>query len=440
MATFTEEQRKGLAAKGQALPDGSFPIRNKADLSNAIHAAGRAKNEASAKAHIIKRAKALGATDLLPDGWVTQESEMPEEKKPLELLLRLEEVGAAQLIQEANGENSEVMKIKVPFYVGNSIASAPGFANKIYFPTSLLPGILQEGKDQIAAGKQPMNVYARHAQAMSGDHLPIGVISDLEQEGDRGWATIDIAPTSQGKDAQVLVKHGMLNAISLRSNPDRYKMEKRKVNGEVMLECINLAIDGVDFAPDSPAQDTYGVQILAAEARVEPAVDEPTKNSLRSKKRMTDPLTLEDIKTSSPEVLEEIEAPLKAELKRVTAERDALVQEKDRLERDEAIVALSKHFPNPEEVFPIIQEHCKEAKTKADVERLTGPIAIELLKRQAENPIPQKSTAELLAEKFFPTPSAGETKQEEKEETPEPALVQETRGRQTTVGGLLIPE
>lgn len=64
------KERKKLAAKGQALPDESFPIRTTADLKNAIKLWGHAKNPARAKAFIIRRAKALGATNLLPAGWL----------------------------------------------------------------------------------------------------------------------------------------------------------------------------------------------------------------------------------------------------------------------------------------------------------------------------------------------------------------------------------
>ena len=66
---FTDDERKKLASEGKAMKDGSFPIENKDDLENAIKAYGRAKNKAAAKRHIIKRAKALGATDLLPEDW-----------------------------------------------------------------------------------------------------------------------------------------------------------------------------------------------------------------------------------------------------------------------------------------------------------------------------------------------------------------------------------
>lgn len=75
---YTDKQRQNMADKGQALPDGSYPIANKSDLANAIKAYGRAKDKAKAKAHITSRAKALGATDMLPKSWGTksEESEM----------------------------------------------------------------------------------------------------------------------------------------------------------------------------------------------------------------------------------------------------------------------------------------------------------------------------------------------------------------------------
>lgn len=69
---FTDDERKAAADKGFALPDGSYPIETEGDLGNAIRAFGRAKDKAATKAHIITRAKALGATGQLPDGWLSK--------------------------------------------------------------------------------------------------------------------------------------------------------------------------------------------------------------------------------------------------------------------------------------------------------------------------------------------------------------------------------
>jgi hypothetical protein len=71
---YSTATRRRMAAEGQAMPDGSFPIANEADLRNAIQSVGRAANYESAKRHIIRRARALGLTDLLPEEWVINKS------------------------------------------------------------------------------------------------------------------------------------------------------------------------------------------------------------------------------------------------------------------------------------------------------------------------------------------------------------------------------
>lgn len=67
-ADFSMAERR-MASSGAAMPDGSFPIRNRADLSNAIQSIGRASNYDAAKRHIISRARALNATSMLPKEW-----------------------------------------------------------------------------------------------------------------------------------------------------------------------------------------------------------------------------------------------------------------------------------------------------------------------------------------------------------------------------------
>lgn len=63
---FTADQRRKLADRGLAMPDGSFPIENKGDLRNAVKAFGRAKDKGAAARFIVRRARSLGAMDLLP--------------------------------------------------------------------------------------------------------------------------------------------------------------------------------------------------------------------------------------------------------------------------------------------------------------------------------------------------------------------------------------
>lgn len=66
---YSTESRRRMAESGQAMPDGSFPIANRADLRNAIQSVGRASNYAAARRHIISRARVLGAMEMLPEDW-----------------------------------------------------------------------------------------------------------------------------------------------------------------------------------------------------------------------------------------------------------------------------------------------------------------------------------------------------------------------------------
>jgi hypothetical protein len=72
-AFVSRRERKDLAEKGQALSDGSFPIRNEEDLKNAISSYGRSKkgDRAKVRRHIIKRARQLKQSKLIPDNWKT---------------------------------------------------------------------------------------------------------------------------------------------------------------------------------------------------------------------------------------------------------------------------------------------------------------------------------------------------------------------------------
>jgi hypothetical protein len=69
MSELDTEERRKLAERGKALPDGSFPIRNREDLRDAIQSYGRAKDKDAAKRWITKRAHELNAAKELPEDW-----------------------------------------------------------------------------------------------------------------------------------------------------------------------------------------------------------------------------------------------------------------------------------------------------------------------------------------------------------------------------------
>ena len=71
---YNTAERRRMAEMGQAMPDGSFPIKNRVDLSNAIQSVGRASNYEAARRHIIRRARQLGLVAMLPSDWNVKKS------------------------------------------------------------------------------------------------------------------------------------------------------------------------------------------------------------------------------------------------------------------------------------------------------------------------------------------------------------------------------
>lgn len=68
--SFSVPERRRLVEEGKALPDASFPIETVFELRSSIASfAWTSKNKPEVRKHIIRRARALGRTDLIPDRW-----------------------------------------------------------------------------------------------------------------------------------------------------------------------------------------------------------------------------------------------------------------------------------------------------------------------------------------------------------------------------------
>lgn len=107
---FTAEERQAMADKGHAMADGSFPIPDQASLKDAIRAIGRASDPSAAKAHIIRRAKALGSTDILPEGWVKKDSEGDPMSPTIKKALGLADTATDEEVTAAITKRDEDLK------------------------------------------------------------------------------------------------------------------------------------------------------------------------------------------------------------------------------------------------------------------------------------------------------------------------------------------
>ena len=116
---FTDAERADAADAGQAMPDGSYPIKTVKDLKNAIQSYGRAKDPAKVKAHIMARAKALGKESMIPENWskaIEADTDKADgmEHDPAELAAvraGLIALIKAELDEMANGEENEICDV-----------------------------------------------------------------------------------------------------------------------------------------------------------------------------------------------------------------------------------------------------------------------------------------------------------------------------------------
>lgn len=70
MADYSHEERMRLAAEGKAMPDGSYPTKTEDDLEHAFRAYGRETGDKAAlRRYLVRRAVAMGRTDLIPPNW-----------------------------------------------------------------------------------------------------------------------------------------------------------------------------------------------------------------------------------------------------------------------------------------------------------------------------------------------------------------------------------
>ena len=160
---FSEEERKELAKKGLALPNGSFPIVNIEDLKDAIKTYGLAKNKDEAAKWIAKRAKALGAEDLIPDTKDFQKALKETDKKGTYIPFY---ESFKQKVNEADEEWSDDVKTKWSPPEGTFTKSAKEVAD-----------VLKKNSDDLQQAMSRLNFYINRA----GDGLDKKTKAELEK-------------------------------------------------------------------------------------------------------------------------------------------------------------------------------------------------------------------------------------------------------------------
>lgn len=213
--TFTADERKNAAKKGAAMPDGSFPILNESDLRNAIHAIGRAKDPAAAKAHIKKRARALGLTDLLPEDW-------RDGDPPRDGLVRAVMDGAVEWRDATEERDGRLGTLKGHFAKFNQWAKIDStFEGR--FMEQIAPGAF---KKTFAENRAGIKVLFNHGKHPHVGEMPLGPIADLREDDSGAYYEVPLLDTTYNRDLLPGLEAGLYGA-SFRFRVMRDDLQRR---------------------------------------------------------------------------------------------------------------------------------------------------------------------------------------------------------------------
>lgn len=211
----------------------AFPVLNQDDLDNAARLIGHADNPEAVKQRLIAIAKRKGLS--LPDSWK----------------------------EDGKESTSESISSSLPFSPRGKIATLTTCwledgaisLNGRQYPREAVDRLIQSAQVQLSQpGTAPLSCYISHDAADADDSLKlVGKLTNVWREGTKAMASIDIAPTTAGRDAASLAVGGYLVTQSLRASNAELRREKDSawpvVGGQ------NLRLDGIDFTA------TPGIQV-----------------------------------------------------------------------------------------------------------------------------------------------------------------------------------
>jgi uncharacterized protein len=225
--------RKYAASRGWAMGDGSYPIRpldmhGRTDLTKAIRAVGRGGGSHDAiRRHIIKRARALGLSDMIPDNWSSGGGARAADAPP---------TGIG--VVDAFDRPGPATEVQYRSYAPQLEVRAGGGGRTVYgiaVPYNAPTRIDEKLVEQFARGafnhqlSHPRSVkFARDHMALGGEL--IGSATLLRDDPAGLYVEMRVANTPKGNDTLELLKDGALDQLSIAF----MERQNRRLGGGVM--------------------------------------------------------------------------------------------------------------------------------------------------------------------------------------------------------------
>ncbi len=215
---FTADQLREYAHSGVAMPDGSYPIPDRAYLEKAIHAVGRGNADHDViRRHIIARAHALGAADLIPSDWNPDGSEKDRAEEPAPDLVVRSDGAFTRYVElddisiRAGGDGRTVTAYAAVFDTPAEIRDQEGHYYETISPTAFNKTLKER------AGN--IQVFYNHGRTILGTpserfSMPLGVPLEIKPDS-RGLLTVTrYSKTNTADEVLELIRDGAIRGQS----------------------------------------------------------------------------------------------------------------------------------------------------------------------------------------------------------------------------------
>lgn len=202
---------------------------------------------------------------------------------------------------------------------------------------------------RIDEGKTPVTVYTRHGKAIPPKghlpaSLPVGKVEKVWREDDRIMYQALIVPTSEGRDAALLVRTGVQRPTSVRIG--QFIGKARKINGSTVEEAIDGVLYGVDLADEAGIEGAGIVNILE---------DTPEWDDEGETDMDWANITLADLKEHCPALLEEHVSEYVGRIEALQTEVQSLTTQIETLQANTEVEALQTQLAETQFTLALAQ-------------------------------------------------------------------------------------
>jgi HK97 family phage prohead protease len=247
---FPAAKRKTMAKSGTAMPDGSFPIANEEDLKNAIHLAGNAKDPAAARAHIKKRAAAIGCSSMIPDSWRSEDLDVDEPPRD-KLFRRFDGDDIFDLVRSDSDEERGGMPVLAGYLAVFNEWAEIRSKQEGHFLERIAPSAF---KRTFENGRRAMRVCLDHGTDPTVGNKPLGAIQTLTETERGAYYEVPLLDTSYNRDLVPALEAGLYGSsfrFSVMRDEFNPKPRASEANPDALPERTILEAKVKEFGPVS---------------------------------------------------------------------------------------------------------------------------------------------------------------------------------------------